>query len=377
MRPRLPMGGIQLAASSSISKQLADAPCPPTSKCSRAGSGEMKKLAAKPNFDSSMPPPAPVIRSRNDHFHPLSIDEQHSLSNFDLFKMEDISVDDILIQSTEPMVFDDSLLLSLATEENSINSSLQHHDHNNHACSSHNHTHTDHRVHTAPVTHEATPNNNVEAHVLHRTVLLFPNDANLVHTALVSGPKQAILSPSPMPHNGYYYPLHMALCQGSNLPVLQILVQAGPQVLLQKDGPHGFTPLMLSLTHLPNRPDVHELLRKALPQAASIACDDTQELPLHVACRTANPKYVGLIQGLLQDHPAAVLQPNARGMTPLNIVALLPATAPHRTMVYQSLQYVARNLQSQQQNTNGGMGGGTGMGSLNNNNGLGALTAPC
>lgn len=285
--------------------------------------------ATVPNPQSFLEQPATVSSNSHDSCHsPIPFDNHSSFANMDLFKLEDIG-DDLLIYSSEPMAFDDSIM-SLIQEEEESNSAPS--------------LVMDQSPVLAPVPVPLPPQGNAaaDAHVLHRTVVLFPNDASLVQTALVGSPPQAVLSPSPVPHHGYSYPLHMALCQGASLQVLQLLVQAGPQVLMQKDGPQGFTPLMLALTLLPNRSDAHQLLHKALPQAAGIVGGEDQELPLHVACRntggSSSNQSVSVVQELIRDYPAAVVQTNRRGLTPLNIVALQPATAPHRSIVYQSLQ---------------------------------------
>lgn len=350
LRPRLPVGGIQLAAHSAISKELQDTTCGDKTCCK-----EEKK-------QKDLPPPTVPSSSCHDHGHhhehhhdnpqqsmltplPVTADNpMSSLSQLDLFRFEDIPDDMLMIQSTEPMVFDDSIMTLVTEESDPNNAPVQ-----NvmapppplHRLKQPEQILSDNTNIQQPQQPQQQQQQQVDAHVLHRTVLLFPNDVSLVQTALIGGPPQAVLTPSPSAHHGYSYPLHMALCQGASLPVLQLLVQAGPQVLLQKDGPEALTPLMLALIHWPNRTDVHQLLRKTWPQASSIACGAQQDLPLHVACRNGLP--LELVQALLQDHPSAVLQANSRGLTPLHIVVSL-GQSQSSSLLYQSLQRVAQSL---------------------------------
>ncbi|CAB9506820.1 expressed unknown protein [Seminavis robusta] len=169
--------------------------------------------------------------------------------------------------------------------------------------------------------------------MLHQTCLLFPQSAPVVRTALLECPPAALI-PSQVPLNGYTFPLHIAISHAANLPVVQMLAQAGPCILLQQDGPLGLTPLAVALhwilqnktsastRMMRNVMDVLRFLLSAQPKAAGIPCGPPQDLPLHMACRyhPATPLQLEIVEALIPANTGALVLVNRQGLTPMDLL---------------------------------------------------------
>jgi hypothetical protein len=116
----------------------------------------------------------------------------------------------------------------------------------------------------------------------------------------------------------YVTPVHIAIYKKASLPVLKAIVQADPGVLLQKDGPLGLTPLALSLKLSPQDKWIARFLLETQPLAARIACNQTLDLPLHMACREQAD--MDVIISLLGSYPSALCHANIHGLIPYDIV---------------------------------------------------------
>ena len=128
----------------------------------------------------------------------------------------------------------------------------------------------------------------------------------------------AVLTPQQCPMCGYHYPLHIAICRQASLEVLQVLVDAGPSILLQEDGPHHYTPLCLALALFPHRVDLHTYLLLSNKTAIRQPTSHTHDLPLHVACKYGVP--IEILVMLIMEYPESSNIPNQTGQTPRDII---------------------------------------------------------
>ncbi|CAB9508682.1 expressed unknown protein [Seminavis robusta] len=134
----------------------------------------------------------------------------------------------------------------------------------------------------------------------------------------------------------YTTPVHIAIAQGTALSVLKLIVQTGPSVLLKRDGPHGLTPLALSLETNPRDKQLHRYLLETQPKAARLASSYGQKLPLHIACQQQVD--IQVFMALIQANPSALYHSNSKGLTPLAIACNQPESSLFRQQVLQLLR---------------------------------------
>lgn len=159
---------------------------------------------------------------------------------------------------------------------------------------------------------------------LHEMCLISPQDHQAIHDAIREDIFQA-LTPRRCPICHYSYPLHIAIYQKASLEVLQILVEVGPLVLLQEDGPLSLTPLSLALATHPQEVNMHTFLlaKDALPvRMPNARCRD---LPLHIACQHCAPPVT--LTMLVLECRQAVFEKNSNGLSPCDIVVGRPSFA--------------------------------------------------
>lgn len=127
----------------------------------------------------------------------------------------------------------------------------------------------------------------------------------------------------------YSLAMNIAIKNGASAKVLEILIQAEPSVLKEKDGPSQETALHIALkSSSANKPFSEETVQKMLhacPEAASVI-DRHDNTVLHAACRH-RPKYADVIKLLLKIFPDAASRRNFHGDTPLQVLQLSGAVA--------------------------------------------------
>ena len=176
--------------------------------------------------------------------------------------------------------------------------------------------------------------------MLHRACQQFPNDRFVIKTALDLDPNAARQKASipansdkcfndavyrfvalPQRQKGprkepFQLPVNIALSNGANKDVLQLLVSAAPEVVAILDGKNGLTTLSLALTKRPQDNALVEILLAAEPQAVKVP-DRRQNLPLHVACEKGAS--LDVVRHLFLLFPGAFHRENFHGETPLRI----------------------------------------------------------
>ena len=122
-----------------------------------------------------------------------------------------------------------------------------------------------------------------------------------------------------VPPEPYQLALNIALAHNASLEVLQVLVQADPSQVMQRDGIHGVNSLCLALEKRPNDTGLLGLLLvSAGPQLVRQPCDNLANTPLHVACQRGSAPPI--VRHLYQLYPPALRERNASGKTPLDLL---------------------------------------------------------
>ena len=114
------------------------------------------------------------------------------------------------------------------------------------------------------------------------------------------------------------YPLHMAVTNRSSLHVLDMLINAAPEVV-HCTNKHGETPLHLALRKNPSDDETVELLLQADEenQALQVAEHRGGNLPVHLAIM--NQGSLSIVVQLLTRFPHAVRVPNKDGQLPVDL----------------------------------------------------------
>ena len=175
--------------------------------------------------------------------------------------------------------------------------------------------------------------------LLHNSCKLYPTTVDIVRSALGFDP-EAIRRAIPMlvdsttPASSseplvkkqklidsYAYPINIALHHKASLEVVELLAKAGPDVLLLKDGPWEGSSLTLAIRSECDMAIIKAILA-ANPKQTQVA-DRQNALPLHAALQV--PKVsLELIKLLYRAFPGALLKPNVRGDTPVQVAEKNP-----------------------------------------------------
>ncbi len=156
--------------------------------------------------------------------------------------------------------------------------------------------------------------------LLHQSCRLYPTTAAVVESALRIDPdsiRKAVQMPMErgQAKKACGYAVNVAMTHGGSLDVLKMLIDAGPDVLVQKDGHEGSGSLGIALT---NNVDIKviELLIGANPDCVKVA-DRRGNYPLHVAVSHGMP--IQLVKKLHAIFPKALQMRNFHSQTPLDI----------------------------------------------------------
>ena len=187
-----------------------------------------------------------------------------------------------------------------------------------------------------PVSHEPS--------VLHRSMKFFSQDVNVIKGAIEFAPhdlrRKAQLRDEDDDDNdskcskgrkGMFggiktidiskgscgYPLNIALQHNASMEVLELLVQAAPEVITCRDGPDESGSLHIVLRREPaNTPQLLHMLIKANPLSLRMT-DRRRNTPLHVAAGRGASLQV--VRALYLLYPKAIVLRNLSGETPLEI----------------------------------------------------------
>ena len=178
----------------------------------------------------------------------------------------------------------------------------------------------------SPAAQQGGGGNFETSNLLHQSCRLYPTTAPVVESALRIDPG-AVRRPvavqaesggqakKSQKQNVYGYPVNVAMTHGATLEVLNMLVEAGPDVLVQKDGTTGSGSLGIALSH---KCDVAvlNLLVEANPKCVTVS-DRRGNYPLHVAVSQAFP--IEVVKRLYSIYPKALQMKNFHSETPLDI----------------------------------------------------------
>ena len=169
------------------------------------------------------------------------------------------------------------------------------------------------------------PNNNgmddITESLLHDACRLFPNSDTVVETALrMDGDavRRSVIftSDKEIDNHIYGYPINLALTHGAREEILKLLVEAGPDVLVLKDGADCGASLGIALSSNTCTLAIVELLLSANHRCAQIA-DRRGNYPLHIAVNYGSP--LEIIMRLYAAYPKAQGMRNFHSQTPLDI----------------------------------------------------------
>ena len=159
--------------------------------------------------------------------------------------------------------------------------------------------------------------------LLHQSCRLYPTTSAVVESALRIDP-DAVRRAVPVTvekgqakkaQNLYGYPVNVALTSGGSMEVLKMLVDAGPDVLVQKDGTDGSGSLGIALTSKCSMQVVNMLLQ-ANPACVKVS-DRRGNYPLHVAANYGLG--LDIVKRIYSMYPKALQMRNFHSETPLDI----------------------------------------------------------
>ena len=181
--------------------------------------------------------------------------------------------------------------------------------------------------------------------LLHNSCKLYPTNVDIVRSALLFDPeairRQVHVTPAPdaairtaeQPttkrpklEQHCVYPINIALQHKASADVIQLLAETGPDVLVLPDGPSQASSLAIALSSATCRDlATLKLLLAANPQQAAVT-DFQNATPLHLVASLPTVT-LELVKLVYKAHPAAVLQTNLRGDTPVQVAERNPYCA--------------------------------------------------
>lgn len=159
--------------------------------------------------------------------------------------------------------------------------------------------------------------------LLHQSCRLYPTTSAVVESALRIDP-EAVRRAVPVTLekgqskkslNVYGYPVNIALAHGGSMEVIKMLSDAGPDVLVQKDGTDGSGSLGIALMSKCDMPVVNMLVQ-ANRDCVKVS-DRRGNYPLHIA--TNYGLSLGIVKRLYAIYPKALQMRNFHSETPLDI----------------------------------------------------------
>jgi hypothetical protein len=129
----------------------------------------------------------------------------------------------------------------------------------------------------------------------------------------------------------YAYPVNLAIKHNASPEIISYLAEAGPSVLLLRDGAQEENSLMILLKHSPNNTTLIDKLLLDSPHSALLS-DRRDNTCLHVACRSNAPLVV--IRHLAILHPQSLRMSNYWNQAPLDIVQASAAMSTDDVSIY-------------------------------------------
>jgi ankyrin repeat protein len=125
-------------------------------------------------------------------------------------------------------------------------------------------------------------------------------------------------------------PLHAACGGGSQLEVIQYLVEQWPESVKAVDNFGGSLPLHWACNHKKAPVDVIQYLVEQWPESVNVVVDKHGWLPLHLACsaNSEDPAVLEVIQYLVEQRPELVKTADNNGCLALHYACTSCKTAP-------------------------------------------------
>jgi hypothetical protein len=153
----------------------------------------------------------------------------------------------------------------------------------------------------------------VSPFLLHQACMLYAQTKTVIQSALLGDPS-GIRRPLP-PGEGYSYPINIALQHNASVEVLQLLCDADPSILVERDG--GCCSLTIALQEKYDM-NVVSLILHANPDVVRVS-DRRNNYPLHTAAVYGSSLHI--IKLLCSTYPNAIRKNNFHGQTPLDIAS--------------------------------------------------------
>ena len=151
-----------------------------------------------------------------------------------------------------------------------------------------------------------------EDSLLHQSCRLYPTTPAVIESAIQMDPA-AVRKTNPQ--QGYGYPINIAIKNKANLDVLKLLIRAGPDILVQKDGNDGASSLGIAVA-LKSPADVVRLLLAGNNATASVQ-DRRANYPIHTA--VSSGLSLEIVTLIVRAYPEGLKKRNFHGLTPLEI----------------------------------------------------------
>mmetsp|Transcript_7538 Transcript_7538/g.10817 ORF Transcript_7538/g.10817 Transcript_7538/m.10817 type:complete len:671 (-) Transcript_7538:105-2117(-) len=164
--------------------------------------------------------------------------------------------------------------------------------------------------------------------LLHQSCRLYAQTAPVVASAIkvdLQAVRRRWISPQQLKRRqlkDFSYPVNIALYNGASVEVLELLVNAAPEILGEQDGPEGCSSISLLLQRgqeLYQKDDLMKIMNLMLSRnpLCTQLLDKRSNYPLHVACSKGYPLRV--IERLVSAYPKAMESKNFHGQTPLEV----------------------------------------------------------
>jgi hypothetical protein len=153
---------------------------------------------------------------------------------------------------------------------------------------------------------------NTDDSLLHQSCRLYATTPAVIESAIAMDPS-AVRKTNPQ--QGYGYPINIAIKNKATLEVLKLLIQAGPDVLVEKDGNDGAGSLGIAVT-LKSPVDVIRLILAGNSASAQVQ-DRRANYPVHTAVSSGLP--LDIVTLIVRAYPEGLKKRNFHGLTPLEI----------------------------------------------------------
>jgi hypothetical protein len=156
--------------------------------------------------------------------------------------------------------------------------------------------------------------------LVHQACQLYAQTETIVNSAIRVDPagvkrRLSACSRKKRRKHAYDYPINIALHHNASNAVIQLLADAAPDILVERDGPESCCTLSSALCHKRTL-HVISLLLEANPDQVRVP-DRYKNFPLHCAC--AHGASLSVVKLVASAYPNAIRKKNFHGQTPLDI----------------------------------------------------------